>query len=91
MSAILKHRMTATQQASELQASDEAYQQIFRRAVPLAPSEICDLPLDTVTGILLDSNAPGMDFSLKAFCQNVYRTSELVGDEIVRELVRKRV
>ena len=45
----------------------------------------------TVTGILLDSNAPGMDFSLKAFCQNVYRTSELVGDEIVRELVRKRV
>ena len=45
----------------------------------------------TVTGILLDSNAPGMDFSLKAFCQNVYRTSELVGDEIVRELVQKRV
>lgn len=45
----------------------------------------------TVTGILLDQGNPGMDFSLKAFCQNIYRTSELMGDEIVRELVNKRV
>ena len=45
----------------------------------------------TVTGILLDSDAPGMEFSLKAFCQNIYRTSKLVGDEIVRELVNNRV
>lgn len=44
-----------------------------------------------VTGVLLDSNSTGMDFSLKEFCQNIYRTSELAGDEIVRELVSKRV
>ena len=41
----------------------------------------------TVTGILLDKAKPGMDFSLKAFCQNIYRTSELVGEEIVQSLV----
>lgn len=45
----------------------------------------------TVTGILLDQGSPGMDFSLRAFCQNIYRASELVGDEIVRELVDQRV
>ena len=45
----------------------------------------------TVTGVLLDKGEPEMDFSLKSFCQNIYRTSELLGDEIVRELVAKRV
>ena len=45
----------------------------------------------TVTGILLDANSPGMDFSLKTFCRNIYRTSELMGDEIVQELVNQRV
>lgn len=44
-----------------------------------------------VTGILLDKDEPGMDFSLKAFCQDIYRTSQLLGDDIVRELVTKRV
>ena len=37
----------------------------------------------TVTGILLDEGNAGMDFSLKPFCQNIYRTSELTGDQIV--------
>lgn len=46
MNAMLKNRMAATQQASELRASDEAYQQIFQCAPPLASSEIRDLPLD---------------------------------------------
>lgn len=45
----------------------------------------------TITGVLLDSGSPGMDFSLKAFCQNIYRTSELAGEDIVRELIDKRV
>lgn len=45
----------------------------------------------TMTGILLDTARPGMTFSLERFCQNVYRTSELMGDEIVRELVANRV
>ena len=44
----------------------------------------------TVTGILLDKGSPGMDFSLKAFCQNIYRTSELSGEEVVRELIAER-
>lgn len=43
---LLKRRMAATQQASELQASDEAYQQIFRENVPVGTAELRDLPLD---------------------------------------------
>ena len=38
--------MAATQQASELQTSDEAYQQIFREKVPVSAAELSDLPLD---------------------------------------------
>ena len=45
----------------------------------------------TVTGVLLDKGTPGMDFSLREFCQDIYRTSQLLGDDIVRELVSKRV
>lgn len=45
----------------------------------------------TVTGVLLDKGTPSMDFSLRPFCQNIYRTSQLLGDDIVRELVTKRV
>ena len=44
----------------------------------------------TVTGILLDEGNAGMDFSLKTFCQNIYRTSELTGDQIVEEIVLDR-
>ncbi len=44
----------------------------------------------TITGIL-DQESKGMDFSLKTFCQNIYRTSELTGEAIVRELVNGRV
>ena len=40
----------------------------------------------TITGILLDQGNEGMDFSLKAFCQNIYRTSELTG-HIMRGLM----
>ena len=46
MDDMLKKRMAATQQASELQASDEAYQQIFREKVPAGTAELRDLPLD---------------------------------------------
>lgn len=45
----------------------------------------------TVTGILLDKGDPDMAFSLEAFCQDIYRTSQLLGDDIVRALVSKRV
>ena len=46
MNDMLKRRMTATQQASELQTSDEAYNQIFREKVPAPAVELCELPLD---------------------------------------------
>ena len=36
----------------------------------------------TITGVLLDSGNPGMDFSLKDFCQNIYRSSELAGESM---------
>lgn len=41
----------------------------------------------TITGVLLDQENAGMDFSLRAFCQNIYRTSELTGEAIVYEMV----
>ena len=61
---------------------------------------LCELPKDylaklhkeqaarkfTVTGILLDAGNPGMAFSLTPFCQKIYRTSELTGDEIMRSI-----
>ena len=45
----------------------------------------------TITGILLDQGTAGMEFSLQPFCQKIYRTSELAGDEIVQRLVADRV
>ena len=45
----------------------------------------------TITGVLLDKGSPGMDFSLKEFCQDIYRTSQLLGEDIVRSIVSQRV
>lgn len=45
----------------------------------------------TITGVLLDKDCPDMGFSLHPFCQNIYHTSELTDDDIVRELVSKRI
>lgn len=45
----------------------------------------------TVTGVLLDVSAPGFAFSLTPFCDDVYRTSQLAGDQIVQALLSKRV
>ena len=46
MNDLLKKRMTASQQASELQTSDEAYTKIFREAPPSGEVQIRSLPLD---------------------------------------------
>ncbi len=46
MNDLLKKRMTASQQASELQTSDEAYEKLFREAPPPGEVHICSLPLD---------------------------------------------
>ena len=45
----------------------------------------------TVTGILLDEGQADMDFSLKPFCQKIYRTSELTGDAVVQSVISLRV
>lgn len=45
----------------------------------------------TITGILLDQGNVGMDFSLKPFCQNIYRTSELTGEQIVKKIALAHV
>ena len=45
---MLKRRMAATQQASELQASNEAYQQIFQEKASVV-ALLCDLPLDKLS------------------------------------------
>lgn len=40
MNDMLKRRMAAAQQASELQTSDEAYQQIFREKLPVGAAKL---------------------------------------------------
>jgi len=45
MDDMLKRRMSATQQASELQTSEDAYQQIFQQEAPIR-TELCELPLE---------------------------------------------
>ena len=46
MNALLKSRMASTKQASELAASDEAYERIFRESAPTPATTVADLPLD---------------------------------------------
>ena len=46
MNDLLKKRMTASQQASELRTSDEAYEKLFREAPPPGEVQIHSLPLD---------------------------------------------
>lgn len=44
-----------------------------------------------ITGILLDQEDTGFEFSLREFCTNVYRTSQLSRDQIAEQLVVSRV
>ena len=80
MNAILKRRMAAAQQASELQASDEAYQQIFQRAPPSVSSEICDLPLDKLDNFFTADIGfrPYSPAKLEAFAQQLQEEGLLV-------------
>ena len=48
MNDLLKKRMTASQQASELQTSDEAYERLFREAPPPGGVQLPSLPLDSL-------------------------------------------
>jgi uncharacterized protein with von Willebrand factor type A (vWA) domain len=44
----------------------------------------------TVTGILLDAESPGMEFSLTPFCEQINRVSELARDGIAEAVVTAR-
>ena len=44
-----------------------------------------------ITGILLDQEGDEFEFSLREFCTNVYRTSQLSRDQIAEQLVVSRV
>lgn len=44
-----------------------------------------------ITGILLDQEDAGFEFSLRESCTNVYRTSQLSRDQIAEQLVVSRV
>jgi len=43
-----------------------------------------------VTGIVIDSDIPGMDFSLTPFCEQVYRLSELTGDDVAADIIKRK-
>ena len=43
---LLKQRMEDTQQSSERQLADDAYEQIFQKHAPIATSRFCDLPIE---------------------------------------------
>jgi uncharacterized protein with von Willebrand factor type A (vWA) domain len=44
-----------------------------------------------VTGVVMDVESPGMGFSLKPFCEDIYRTSELSQDGIVESILSMRI
>ena len=46
MESVLKRRMTATQQASELEIGDEAYEKLFQPKVPAKQPMIRNIPMD---------------------------------------------
>lgn len=48
MNDLLKRRMAATQQASELEVGNEAYEKLFQTAPPRQASRFCELPIDNL-------------------------------------------
>ena len=46
MNEMLRRRMSATQQASEQQTGDAAYEQIFQMPVPQTETQFCDIPIN---------------------------------------------
>lgn len=72
LGATLKQRMTATQQATELQVSEDAYQRLFQGGGP-PNSRICDLPMDKLVGFFTADIGfkPYPPAKLKAFAQQL--------------------
>ena len=45
----------------------------------------------TITGILMDQATPGMKFTLAPFCDEIYRISELGGQQVAEQLLSDRI
>jgi len=45
----------------------------------------------TITGVLLDMESPGMEFSLESFCDTILRTSEITQENIAKAIITARV
>ena len=73
MNHLLKQRMAATQQASELQVSNDAYQKIFCEAPPARSSSICEVPLDRLVPFFTADIGfkPYPPSKLKAFAEQI--------------------
>lgn len=44
----------------------------------------------TVTGIVIDTDEPGMTFGIASFCEKVYRLSEISGDIIAADIIKNK-
>ena len=73
MSDLVKKRMSATQQASELVASDEAYKAIFQGTPKTERAEIKDLPIDSLVPFFTADIGfkPYREAKLKAFSEQI--------------------
>ena len=82
MDDLLKRRMSATQRASELQATDEAYAKLFREAPPAANVSICDLPLDKLSSFFTADIGfkPYTPSQLRAFADQLQEEGLMVRD-----------
>ena len=57
MNEMLRKRMSATQQASEQQTGDAAYERIFQMPVQQAETQFCDVPVDKLRPFSFSSSA----------------------------------
>ena len=73
MSDLVKKRMSATQQASELVASDEAYKAIFQGTPKTERAEIKELPIDSLVPFFTADIGfkPYPEAKLKAFSEQI--------------------
>lgn len=80
MNDLLKKRMTASQQASELQTSDQAYEKLFREAPPPGEVQIRSLPLGKLVPFFTADIGfrPYTPEQLKAFAEQLKEEGLLV-------------
>lgn len=80
MNDLLKKRMAATQQASELQMGEEAYEALTQTKAPAPPVTICDLPMDKLDSFFTADIGfrPYPPSKLEAFAQQLAEEGLLV-------------